>query len=227
MQRIGNFFSSVYWFFRTRLLQFIEESRVFLLFWKKKEFRKIDIALKKSYFFHNPYRMARKFLEDHQKQWQPYGETHLTTFFKIAKRAKISASDVVIEMGCGRGRGVFFLEAFFGCRVIGVDMVNEFISKATRIKEQYKKENVLFFCGDMMTFDLSKASLLYIYGTCLSDLEIHKIIGRILSSPNPMKIITVSYPLQEYSSSDNFSIVDHFEASYPWGKTDIYIQEKL
>ena len=155
-------------------------------------FCKADRALKRAYRWKNPYRIARK-------QGQIYGETPLITMERIAKACNITPDDHVIEMGCGRGRAALFLHHFFGAKVTGIECIPEFVHLSEGIVDG-------IVLGDMFTVDFSKATIVYLYGTCLPDEEVE----RLVFPPN-VTIVSVSYPLPGYYYTS-------FTGVFPWEK---------
>ena len=84
---------------------------------------------------------------------------------------------------------------------------------------------VTFRCEQMHLSDFSQATAIYLYGTCLSDEDILQLVQKLEVLPPSVKIITVSYPLSDYSS--NFRTTKQFSASFPWGEGEIYLQQTL
>lgn len=188
-------------------------------------FLKADVALRLMYLFHNPFTISKRFLlKKGEKDVYTYGETPLTTLEAIARQAEIVPSDCVFELGSGRGRACFWLSIFIGCRVVGLEYVPEFVERANRIKNKLKLQNVEFRCTDFFKTDYSEATVCYLYGTCLDDDSIKKMIAKFSKLKPGTKIITVSYPLSDYVEKPLFEIVKHFTASYTWGEADVYIQ---
>lgn len=145
-----------------------------------------------------------------------YGETPLHVACAMVEAAGIGERDVVYELGCGRGRVALFLRYFTGCRVVGIDCVKQFI------EESVKGEGVEFVYGDYLKADLSRASVIYLYGTCLEDEEIMQLLGRL---PINCRVVTISYPLTDYS--DRVRVLGEFDAQFIWGKTRGYVNEIL
>lgn len=188
------------------------------------EFISCEKALKKAYRFLNPYRICKTFMQQRgEEQVDVYGETPLPVYAQIAKACTLSSSDTFVELGCGRGRGVFFLNTLTGCQAIGIDWVPHFIHIAEAIARG-GSHGVFFQCEDLLNADLSKATAIYLYGTCLSEEEILSLIDRFKGLSQTVKIVTVSYPLSDYSSY--FSTLQQFTARFPWGTTDVYLQQK-
>ncbi len=181
-------------------------------------------AFRRAYRFHNPFRICKAFLRQKGAiEIDAYGETPLPVFAQIARECALSPHDTLFELGCGRGRGAFFLSHLLGCKVIGIDWVPFFIQTAKRIADSIMPTlSVSFRCEKMDSVDFSNASVIYLYGTCLPDQEILHLIAGFRSAS--AKIITVSYPLSDYSSE--FCTLKQFTALFPWGETEIYLNQK-
>src|SRR5262249_6885869 len=155
-----------------------------------------------------PYTISRKYLQKQgAAEIHAYGETPLTTMRKIAHECDIGPQDVVIEMGAGRGRTSFFLSEYIGCHVHAIEQIPEFVERAQKIANKLECKKVQFSCQDMAQADFKGATLVYLYGSCLSDEAIEALTH--LFSPQT-KIITVSYPLSDYSKK--FLILKQFSA---------------
>lgn len=180
-------------------------------------------AFNKAYRLVNPFQICKNYLRQKgDAQVDAYGETPLPAFAEIAQQCELKSTDVLIELGCGRGRGAFFLSHHIGCRVIGIDWVPFFIRTAQAISEStHHRLQVNFQCRDMQKADLSEATAIYLYGTCLTNEAILDLIGRFEKLPRLAKIITVSYPLAEYSS--RFRTLKQFCVTYPWGEGDVFL----
>ncbi len=221
MRSTGNlcslYFASIVW-------QLKEQKKVKQRFYGNKQLREVDRALAKAYFGRNPFHISKRFL---QKKGAPqvhaYGETPLTTLAYIAQECGLTASDHVMELGCGRGRGVFFLSNHIGCNVLGIDWVPDFIATANQICEGLNLAKVHFACKDMFSADVyykTKATAIYLYGTCLEDDEIESLQAIFQKLRSGTKIITVSYPLE-----GPFALRKQFPAAYPWGETEVFLNE--
>lgn len=204
MRSIGEFFELLYLRCAVAFYNLKEEWRVRKRFYSSLSFKKLDQAILAS---PNPYKVSKAF---------PYGETPLTTFQQIADRWSISSADYFVELGCGRGRGVFFMSHYTGCKAKGVDWVSAFISNAQMAQRMYPQLPVTFVCADITQVDLSSATVIYLYGTCLDDATIARLGETFKHLPPSVKIITVSYPFP------GLIVQDQMEASFPWGKADVY-----
>jgi hypothetical protein len=205
----------------------IEYLKVVWCYYRNPLFRKVDLALLWSYFCNNPYRISRDFLlRRGEANIYAYGETPLTTLEQIVKEAGIGAEDTVFELGSGRGRPCFWLRCFVGCNVIGIEFVPDFVAKANEVRQRFKLSGIDFRHQDMLKADLSGASVVYLYGTCMEDLEIHKLIDQLEKLPEGTKIITVSYPLTDFTDKEFLVVERIFPAKFTWGMADVYLQRR-
>lgn len=150
-----------------------------------------------------------------------YGETPLEVFSQIGQELGLGPDDTLLEMGCGRGLGVFHLHETFGCKVIGVDRIPEFIRIAEKVRQQQGNEGIYFRCEDILSTPLDGVTALYIAGTCFSDDLITKLNQKLQG--HQLKIATISYALNEYPGGENFQILKEFDVKMPWGTTSCFI----
>jgi hypothetical protein len=177
----------------------------------------VNISLKRAYFFRNPYRMLRRFLQKRgDKEVFLYGETPLTTIQKIVEEFKIPRGASFCDFGSGRGHIPLFLASTYGMRAVGIEEVPSFVKIANRIAAKYAL-SARFFCQDFTTWE-EEPDFVYLYGTCLSDAVIEKLVK------TPWKRtqwITVSFPFSDYSS--RFRVEKKLLGQYPWGEADVFL----
>lgn len=201
---------------KTKIFEWLEQKAVKKQFYSNERFKKLDQALLANYRHISPYLISKKYLVKHRaKEVHVYGETPLTTLEKIASECKISENDVILEMGSGRGRSSLFFAEYLGAKVIAYEMIPEFVDwMVPSPKIEMRKE-------DMFKADFSKATVIYLYGTMLSDEEIELLCQRF---PKCVKIITVSYPLNAYSGL--YETKHIFSGRFAWGQTEVYLNER-
>ena len=193
-------------------------------YYRDRRFACIDRALLKSYLFKSPYRISKEYLLKRKaKDVYVYGETPLPTLERIAKEAQLSSNDRVLDLGCGRGRGVFFFAHFYGAVVYGIEKIPFFIYLSKRIAHRFDINRVSFFCADMLKMPLPEVTMIYFYGTCLEDQEIREMIRRF-KMLQTVRIVSVSYPLNDYDATQSFEIQKTFSVDFPWGTTTAYLQ---
>lgn len=178
----------------------------------------------RAYRFLNPYRICKSHLKSlgivdvHQ-----YGETPLLVYARIAEECAIDAADYWLDLGCGRGEGCFFIRLLTGCHVQGVDWTPQFIDIANQMLKRSPLSKIGFACENMLETDLSKATVIYLFGTCLDEGTIVALCERFEELPSTIKIVTVSYPLSDYHPA--FQAKRQFSAQFPWGAADVYLNE--
>lgn len=202
------------------------EVRVWGSYFKHREFFYADRLLKQLWLFSNPFRVCRKEREKAgYTLTYAYGETPLETMRYLADLAKISPSDTVFDLGCGRGRAVFFLSLVLGANAVGVDLVRHFINSAKEVKMRLCLSRVSFILADMLEVDLSLATVVYVYGTCLEDAEIEKLVDACKKCNSGCRFICVSFSLKE-SAPDFFEKQIETKVRFPWGYADVVIEER-
>lgn len=205
----------------------VEYLRVLYRYYRKIPFAKIDGSVILMYLFDNPFSISRRYFTHRSNSDEyTYGETPLTTFEQISKEARITPQDTVYELGSGRGRLCFWLRSFVGCKVVGVEIVPDFVIRAKRIQRKLGIEGIEFRAEDFLKTDLKNASVIYLYGTCLEDNTIKQLIKHFKDLPQGTRIITVSYSLSDYTNEPLFETMKRFPARFTWGKGDVYIQVK-
>jgi|LakMenE18May11ns_1017448.scaffolds.fasta_scaffold9838330_2 SAM-dependent methyltransferase len=204
-----------------------EYIKVVFCYYPNIAFARVDLSLLSKYFFKSPFSISKEFLikKDAANPYA-YGETPLTTLQKIADTCSITSHDIVFELGSGRGRGCFWLNSFIGCKVVGIEIIPEFVELAKQVKNKCSVNDVTFICGDILEADYSGATVLYLYGTCYEAPFIKRLISKILQLPIGTKVITVSYPLSDYAKNGLFEIVQCFPAQFTWGEADVFVQIK-
>ncbi len=186
------------------------------------DFAKIDLFLLAKYFWKNPYRIASRYLQERgEDDVYTYGETPLTTMHLIVEKSGITKDDSVLELGCGRGRTCFWLREVIGCSVIGIEQVPIFVKIANEVKEKFHIERLEFLQGDYFTLDWGTPSVIYLYGSTLSDEEINTIAKKIKLLPSGTKVISVSFPIPGLMLSRRFQL------PFTWGEADVYVQTVL
>lgn len=206
----------MYTYLKTRLFEHREQRKVERLFYHHEAFRKKDRALLDAYRGENPYQISKQYLvEQGEKDPYQYGETPLTTVAAIADAFGIASSDLVIEMGAGRGRVALFLAEYIGCRVMAFETVPRFVEKMV------DSEKVEVVHGDMFEAPFEGATAVFLYGTMLPDEAIKNVAAKI---PAGVKVITVSYGLSSYDQG--YQTTNIITGVFPWGKTEVYLNER-
>lgn len=219
---------SLFWIkLKVQKRDFFEFLKVASRYYSNRKFLKIDFSILLLYLFNNPFKISKNFLRERGEQdLYSYGETPLTTLDFIAKECALNSHDRVFELGSGRGRTSFWLNTFIECKVVGIEYIPEFVQIANFIKDRYQVQGVEFRCEDMLETDFSDATTIYLYGTTLDNSFIEKLCEKFAKLPAGTKIITISYPLTDYSQGNHFEVMKRFSAKFTWGEADVYLQIK-
>lgn len=201
--------------------------RTTCLYYSDPLFRKVDFALLRSYWWNNPYVISRRFLEQKgESEVHAYGETPVSTIDLIARECRLTSSDTIYELGCGRGRGCFWLAICLKAQVIGIDFVPTFIETAKGLASRYVIKNLTFYCEDFLKASFDKATVYYLHGTCMPERDIICLMERLSKAPQGTRVITVSFSLSDYPAGKLWKIDKCFKAPFSWGSTDVYLHIK-
>lgn len=200
-----DFLAETYYRFKVPLFEWKEQRWAASHFYPDAAFKALDQELLSG---PNPYTSAKVF---------PYGETPLRALYAIAKAIDLKPTDHFIDLGCGRGRGVFFLSHFFNCRATGIDLTPSFIDKAERLAKKHSQNNVSFLCQDFTSYDFKERACVYLYGTTYSDECLAKLEDKLLRLPSGSRIVTVSEPLK------NFTLFTQQEVLFAWGRASVFL----
>lgn len=196
----------------------------FTAFWRYPGFILQSLYLSALYFLKNPFRVSKHFWQEKgAEEVDVYGETPLFTLDKIRARAALSKEDTFFDLGMGRGRGCLFLKQIVGCKVVGLEIIPEFVKKADQVKNLFRLNDIWFSLKDLEAADLSRGTVFYIYGNFLSDETLKKIGEKLDALPKGVKVISVSFPMSDYTRK--FELSDTFQGEFPWGTTDIYLSK--
>jgi len=191
-------------------------------YYRNRTFAKVDLHLSVHYLFRNPFRISRRFLKQKgEEEIYAYGETPLSTLEQICQEFDVSSEDIVFELGCGRGMTCFWLNIIWGCDVVGIEYIPEFVATAQRAVHQFQLKSIRFRLDDMFETDLTGATVIYLYGTCLKEEEIQRLANKFAKLPQGTKIITTSYSLAEYSHA--LSVSKELQGRFAWGTTDVFL----
>ncbi|MCY4330499.1 MAG: class I SAM-dependent methyltransferase [Endozoicomonadaceae bacterium] len=156
-----------------------------------------------------------------------YGETPLITLERIAMHAKIDYGSSLLDMGSGAGKAAAYFTIKKSCRVLGVEKNPEMLSLANRMARGCRiNDRLRFIDADMFTLPVQDVDFIYIYHSALDDISIEKIAKQLSRYDPKVKIITVSWALQEVLPGF-FTIETQFDGWFPWGLTWVYVQRPV
>ncbi|MBM3191796.1 MAG: class I SAM-dependent methyltransferase [Chlamydiae bacterium] len=207
------------------ILQLFWEKAIKKKYYGRPRFAGIDQAFLQSYLHVNPYRICRCFMEKRgAHRVHVYGETPLVVYDKMAFLWGLKPCDIFLELGCGRGRGLFFLSEIYRCHCIGIEWVEEFVDRTEKLIHTQGVTGVEVYHGDFLQKIPLQADFIYLYGCMLEDEEIVALCGLLKDQPSIAKIVTVSFALQEYDPE--FRVQDNFKTRFPWGETEVFLNKR-
>ena len=211
-------------YFKTKIFEIKYFLKTVKKFYYKPVFALFDLFFSLTYFFINPYRISRKFLEKKLKEnCYVYGETPYVTMDKIAKQTDLKESDLFLELGSGRGKSSFFIAFFYKCKIEAVEWILTFKKIANFFKTVLKVKNLKFIHNDMFNMNFEKYDVIYLYGSTLEENEILKLIDKFKKMKKTSKIITISYSLSDYDKY--FFTKKSFNVYFAYGRTTAYINQ--
>ena len=179
-------------------------------FYKRVRFACIDMTLGLIALFFNPYRVSKKFLKKRGfQEIDLYGETPLATYERLARECEVGPEDMWVELGSGRGKGCFWLREFIKCKVRAVEQIPQFVFFARLICTLFRVKGIAFEKNDIEKVDLSKATIIYLYGLYPKP-----------DIPPLAKVITTGEPLEGYR------VIKRFWVRFHWGRTTAFLQTK-
>jgi len=215
---------SIYLTFKVKIFLFTKWIKSIKYYFNIK-FLLFDILFSFIYLFINPYRTSRKFLEKKlNKKIYDYGETPILEMEKIIKHFDIQSNTTFLELGAGRGKVSFWIYFFLKSQVIAIEQIAIFVKIANFLKKIFNIKKIQFLCLDMGDSDLKDIDIVYLYGTTLSTDKIKLLIKKFKKLPSFVKIITISYTLDQYD--EHFICTKQVDISFPWGKTKAYLNIK-
>ncbi len=155
-----------------------------------------------------------------------YGET---SFLALAKAIdcipKIQRKHRFIDLGCGRGRLVFFANIHFGMPAIGIDILPTYIKVATQLAKRFNLPDCRFANANFLNddFKLPAGSIYFIAGTCLSGSSWKTLIRKLQAIPERAYTISTSIPIH----APEFKPIQKLVVPFSWGKGTLYIQQKV
>jgi SAM-dependent methyltransferase len=168
-----------------------------------------------------------------------FGEVQFSSFLEILNKLDLpkTKGGVFVDLGSGTGRAVFLArltQDFETC--VGLEVLpslhelavaaKEFYQTQTQIKCQLAHAKVELVCGDLLEYDWSHATVVFVHSTCFDD-ELLQAMNR-----KAKQLKSGSYFITLVVWKDGADLVDSFdfchEGSYPmtWGEAFVYIYRR-
>ncbi len=142
-----------------------------------------------------------------QQSLAPYVPTPQPVVEKMLELARVTADDVVYDLGCGDGRIVITAAKKYGARAVGVDIDPQRIEESKANAKAAGVENlVTFIQEDAMKVDVSKATVVTLYLLSSSNAALRPILTRQLKPG--ARIVSHSFKMGDWPPEKSESISD-------------------
>lgn len=157
----------------------------------------------------------------------PYEPTPYKVLERLTESKYISADNIVIDYGCGKGRVGFYLHHMIGCKTIGLEYDEKICQQALYNLDCYgKKEGISFLWENAAEYQIEDADCFYFFNPFSVEI-LHSVMARILDSyyekPREMKLFFY-YPDDEYvaylMSQDALMFVDEINCQDLYNEKD-------
>ena len=193
--------------------------------YRNKRFISSWLWLRGCYFLDSPYWVSRRFQRKSQlTDLHVYGETPLLTLELIMNRVNLTACDHIFELGAGSGFTSVWLNTVNGCHVTAIEQVPVFCWRLQRTARRFGLSGIEVRCADYLATSMEGASIIYLYGSNLERPVIEQLTERLAMLPDQVRVISISYPLSDYSKKTPFPLIDQFTAGFEWGEANVFVQ---
>ena len=219
------FFKLIFISFHNTFYNVFHKVREFIYFFPDFRFIFLDCLLYIYYFFTSPFSLRNIEGKNLPVTWEEltYGEIYYYTARDILSKIEITSDDILVDIGSGRGKMVFFASMYFKCRAFGVELLPTFVKKSSAIGKLLKLNNIFFIQGNFLDFDFSEVSVIYFAGTCISDDKFELLLEAIKKAPSGAKFINLSYPVE----TDFLKLMGREKMYFSWGSTLVYFYERI
>lgn len=158
-----------------------------------------------------------------------YGEINFQSLKKLIDHLKLNNNDVFYDLGSGVGKVVIQTALTSPVKKsIGVElslMRYQDAQKALTIAQHFDKtllSRCNFVNADMLTVDLSDASVIYTCSTAFSEQFMKKITSYLASFKQPFRLVS----LQDLPDTKHFTLTERLKLNMSWARnTPVYIYQ--
>ncbi len=123
----------------------------------------------------------------------PYEPTPYWMLEQLRVLLPLSAEDVLLDVGCGKGRVVCFFAALPLRKVIGIDMAPELVAAARENAHRCRARTPIEIVeGDAATYDIRDCTVIYLYnpfGEATFARMLDHIRASLAAHPRPLRIV--------------------------------------
>jgi SAM-dependent methyltransferase len=151
-----------------------------------------------------------------------YGRTPLRVFKMMASYTK--QSDTFLDLGCGEGLGLFYLNHVYGVKTKGIELRSSFIDTALFLIKKFKIQGMEFKQLDLIEATLPSADVVFIAGTCFEK-ELLEKVAEDLMWLNPRIVFSISSAMCDYGLK-GYS-VHEIPIRMDFGKTSLFVHSRI
>ena len=160
-----------------------------------------------------------------------YGETGLAVFSKLVKQCENVGC--FIDIGCGRGKLVFYQSMVKDIPALGLDIEATYIASANHLKTYFNVTQATFIKQDIANLDLmdllfdyfktanTDNMLVFISHTCFGEALSKDIEKMLLTLPKGTYVMTTSYHL----SVKGVNYITMTKGLFSWGIGHLYLHQ--
>jgi len=142
-----------------------------------------------------------------QERLAPFATTPHDVVERMLQLAGVGPSDVVYDLGSGDGRIVIAAAQRFGARGVGLEIDPELVRKAeAAAKAAGVADRVTFRVQDVMTADVSEATVVTLYLLAASNVRLRPLLTRQLRRGS--RIVAHEFPMGTWTPSHVDTFVD-------------------
>lgn len=151
-----------------------------------------------------------------------YGETSWFGIGASLRLVQATAQDVFYDLGCGTGRNVFFAQAEYGMKAVGIDLIPQFVSTAQEIVQQLNLQGITFLQQNIFDTPLHEATIVYVTANCLDQEWLDRLILRLRDLPVGARVISTARAIPSPELQLQYTQKQFFS----WGLDTVYFHVK-
>jgi len=125
----------------------------------------------------------------------------------MLRLARVTADDVVYDLGSGDGRIVILAAQKYGARGVGVEIDPALVARARQIaREAGVEDKVSFVEGDLFTTDISAATVVTLWLSSSLNAQLEPILKRQLRAG--ARIVSHQFPIAEWRPDERIRVRD-------------------
>lgn len=164
---------------------------------------------------------GEKLWDETISHYHPYQATSYIALDLLFKKYNMSSDDYVVDFGCGKGRLIFYLNSFFKCNVVGIEMDGNYYKDCLMNKEYYLEKHkrncnqIDFKCLVAQDYKIKEQENKFYFFNPFSINIFRRVVNNILDSydlfPRTIDLI-LYYPSDDYiyflENSTGFILVE-------------------